>query len=93
MEGIFILWIVEKSGIQKYAWVSMYAPVNVMNRKGKETKFWNDVKDYLGKTEREKYGIIGRYEGRVGNREMVRIVGKWGVDGINKNGEHLMTGC
>ncbi len=31
--------------------------------------------------------------GRVGNSELAGMVEKWGVEGVNKNGEHLVDVC
>ncbi len=31
--------------------------------------------------------------GRVGSSELAGVVGKWGVDGVNENGEHLVDVC
>ncbi len=31
--------------------------------------------------------------GRVGNSELAGVVGKWGEEGVNENGEHLVDIC
>ncbi len=31
--------------------------------------------------------------GRVGSSKLAGVVGKWGVDGVNENGEHLVDVC
>ena len=33
-----------------------------------------------------KIVLIGDMNGRVGNREIASVVGKWGMDKVNKNG-------
>ena len=85
-----------KIGIVKYAWVCVYAPVNVVNGRGREEmrKFWNDVNECLRSFNRgTRIVLIGDMNGRVGSNEIAEVVGKWGVDGINENGEHLVDMC
>ncbi len=80
----------------KYAWISIYAPVNVKNGKGREKKreFWDEVNDCLGMFEEGRRMIVfGDMNGRVGNTELAGVVEKWGVEGVNDNGEHLVDVC
>ncbi len=73
------------------AWVSVYAPVNVKNGKGREKmrEFWDEVNDCLGMFEEwRRIVVFGDMNGWVGSSEMAGVVGKWGVDGMNENGEH-----
>ncbi len=37
--------------------------------------------------------LMGDMNGRVGRNDIAGVVGKWGVDGINENGEHLVDVC
>ena len=34
--------------------------------------------------------LTGDINGRVGSNEIAGVVGKWGLDGINENEEHLV---
>ncbi len=57
-------------------------------------KFWNDVNECLRRFEKgSRIVLIGDMYGRVGRNEIARVVGKWGADGINENGEHLVVVC
>ncbi len=44
-KGTRIVWVKCKIGMDKYAWVSVYTPVNMRTVKGKDEmrKFWNDL--------------------------------------------------
>ena len=62
------------------------------NGKGKKEmrKFWNDVNECLIEMGREnKKVLIGDMNGKVGNKKMAGVVGKWGVDGVNESGDYL----
>ncbi len=37
--------------------------------------------------------LIGNMNGRVNSNEIAGVVGRWGVDGVNENGEHLVDIC
>ncbi len=91
-----IVWAVGKIGIVKYAWVCVHTPANVSNGGGREEmrKFWNDVNEYWRCFKRgSRIVLIGDTNGRVGCNEIAGVVGKWGVDGINGNGKHLVDLC
>ncbi len=53
-KGTRIVWAKTKVGIIKYAWVSIYALVNVKSGKGREKmrEFWDEVNDCLGRREK-----------------------------------------
>lgn len=57
-------------------------------------KFWNYVNDWLKKVEkRRKVVLMGGMKGSVGSIELAGVVGKSGIDGVSKNGEHLIDIC
>ncbi len=64
-------------------------------KKGRENmrEFWDEVNDCLGMFEEGRIIVFGNMKGRVGSRELAGVVGKWGVDGANENGEHLVEVC
>ncbi len=37
--------------------------------------------------------MLGDMCGRIGNSELAGVVGKWGTEGVNENGEHLVDVC
>ncbi len=95
-KGSRIVCAVGKIGIVKYAWVCVYAPVNSSNGRGKEEmrKFWNDVNECLRSFERgNRIVLMGDMNGRVGRNEIAGVVGKWGLDGINEIGKHVVDVC
>ncbi len=57
-------------------------------------KFWNDVNECLRSFERGSRIVLrGDMNGRVGRNEVAGVVEKWGMDGINEDGEHLVDVC
>ena len=55
-------------------------------------KFCNDVNECLMEIGRgSRIVLIGDMNGRVG--EVAGVVAKWGVDGVNENGEHPVDTC
>ncbi|MCP5003018.1 MAG: hypothetical protein GY941_03575 [Planctomycetes bacterium] len=94
--GSRLVWMTGKIGIVKYAWICVYAPVNVKTKKGKGVmkKFWEEVSECIGKFEKGRRVILmGDMNGKVGNKEVGGVVGRWGVEGVNENGEYLVDLC
>ncbi len=45
----------------------------------------------MKRVEREsRIVFLGDMKGKVGSNEVAGVVGKWGVDGVNQNGEYLV---
>ena len=94
--GSRIVWVKGKIGMVKYAWVCVYAPVNMKTTKGKSEMrvFWKELNECLKKFESErKVFVMGDLNAKVGCEEVDDIVGKWGVPGVNENGECLVDLC
>ncbi len=69
MEEHRIVWVKCKIGIVKYAWVCVYAPVNMKTVKGKneEMKFWNDLNKCIKSFEKgRKVIVMGDMNAKVG---------------------------
>ena len=95
-KGTRIVWVKCKIGLVKYAWVSVYAPVNMKTVKGKNEmmKFWNDLNECIKCFEIGRRVIVmGDMNARVGDESVEEVVGKWGVPGRNENGEWLVDVC
>ena len=95
-KGSRIVWVKGKIGIVKYAWVSVYAPVNKRTVKGKNEmmRFWNELNECIKSFESgRKVIVMGDMNAKVGNENINDIVGKWGVPGSNENGDHLIDIC
>lgn len=57
-----------------------------MRREG--MKFWNGVNGCLRKFRGKKGSVVGHMNRRFGSSEVLELVGKWGVERVNGNGEH-----
>ena len=90
------VWIKGKVGLLKYAWVCVYAPVNGSTKKDIDDMniFWMEVNACLESFENDRRIILmGDMNARVGGQEIDKIVGKYGIDGMNENGEMLINIC
>ncbi len=57
-------------------------------------EFWDEVNDCLRMFEEgRRIVVFGDMNGRVGKNELAGVVGKWGVEGVNENDEHLVDVC
>ncbi len=57
-------------------------------------KFWEDLRQVLKKFENvRRIFLLGDFNARVGNTEIAGVVGKYGVEGVNENGQYLMGIC
>ncbi len=91
------VWMTGKIGMVKCVWVCVYAPVNEKGMKGKMKleKFWEDLGQLLKKCEnvRRVVFLLGDMNESVGSTETGGVVGKFGVDGVNENGQYLVDIC
>ncbi len=91
-----IVWMTGKIGMVKCVWVCVYALVNEKGMKGKMKleKFWEDLGQLLKKFENvRRIFLLGDMNARVGSTEIGRVVGKYGVNGVNGNGHYLVDIC
>ena len=95
-KGSRIVWVKCKLGIIRYAWVCVYAPVNMKTTNGRKEmeKFWNELNECVNSFEEgRKVIVMGDMNAKVGDECMEDVVGKWGVPGWNENGEWLVDVC
>ena len=52
-------------------------------------KFWKYMIECVIETGR-RCRIVLKRNGRIGNSEVIGVLGKWGMDGVNENGEYLL---
>lgn len=53
---------------------------------------WNAENECLSKTKKGRRVVsMGNMNGRFGNSEVARVLGKWGVLRVNEIGKHLMN--
>ena len=80
---------------KKDLWVfQVYAPINDATRCEKE-KFWKDLRDVIAQKRKSAHIVVlGDLNGRVGSRTEDReIVGRYGEDIVNENGESILELC
>ena len=88
-----VVWVRLKVGRERWAVVCVYAPTNDCKADERE-KFWVSVDECLEKFgANERVCLLGDMNGKVGEREDGRIVGKWGVGEQNENGVWLRRVC
>ncbi len=76
--------------------VCVYAPVyeKGVKSKVKIEKFWEDLGQLRKRSENvRRIFLLGDMNARVGSREIVGVVGGYGVEGVNENGQHLVDIC
>ena len=91
-----VCWAKCKIGVSKVIFVSAYAPVNSETLKGRKdiNEFWQMLNGCVCKLQEEgKVVIMGDMNAKVGDERQGSIVGGWGVEGRNENGEQLIGMC
>ena len=88
-----VVWVKMKVGIERWFVVCAYAPTNDCKKEDKES-FWVSVEECMTRCKsNERVFLIGDMNGKVGVGEDDEVVGKWGVPGVNENGEWLKRVC
>ena len=88
-----LMWVKVKWGQEVWVFVSAYGPGSERSADERED-FWTDLADCV-----EVVGkgcsvvVMGDLNARVGNEEVVNVVGKFGVPGRNESGEKLIEVC
>ena len=87
------MWVRWKVGGKKLVVFGVYAPG--MERTGEEREaFWEELNEcFEGLGEKEVVLVLGDMNAKVGNIERAGVVGKFGVPGINANGDSLVEMC
>ena len=88
-----IVWVKMKVGIERIVVVCAYAPGMERSQNEREM-FWEQLSACLaGFSENERVIVLGDLNAKVGDRERYGVVGKYGVPGVNENGESLVEMC
>ena len=88
-----LMWVKMKLRSESWIFVSAYAPVNDSAEEVREG-FWNELSDCLGSFNRnDKVCLLGDLNAKVGDVEVRGIVGPFGVQGKNVNGEKFLELC
>ena len=78
---------------EKIVIVGVYGP-GMERSENKRDAFWECFNECINDfNENERIVEIGDMNGRVGSREVYGVVGKYGVPGVNENGERLVEVC
>ena len=88
-----IVWIRMKVAGEKVVVVGVYGPGMERNENEREV-FWESLNECLsGFGENERVIVMGDMNAKVGDHEREGVTGKYGVPGVNENGERLMEVC
>nr|XP_053629722.1 craniofacial development protein 2-like [Cherax quadricarinatus] len=88
-----IMWSKIKIGCEKWVIVSMYAPGKERSVEERE-RFWEMLGECVGSFESSvRVMVVGDFNAKVGKNVMEGVVGKFGVPGVNVNGEPLIELC
>ena len=88
-----MMWVKLKVNGEKVVVVSVYGPGMEKNENERE-RFWESLNECIsGFSEGERVIVLGDLNAKVGEREIDGVVGKFGVPGVNENGECLVEMC
>ena len=90
-----LMWVRVRMGRECWAFVSAYGPGCESERSEEERdEFWNELTRCVdGLNTRNYVVLLGDFNFRVGDGELVSVVGKYGVSGENESGERLLDMC
>ena len=88
-----IVWVRMKVAGERVVVVGVYGPGMERNENEREV-FWESLNECLsGFRENERIIVMGDMNAKVGDREREGVIGKFGVPGVNENGERLVEVC
>ena len=88
-----IVWVKLNVRGEKLVVVSAYGP-GMERSESEREQFWESLNVCLaGFNENERVIVLGDLNAKVGDRERGEVVGKFGVPGVNENGECLIELC
>ena len=88
-----MLWVRLKVAGEKIVTVGVYG-TGMERSENERDAFWESFNECINCfSENERIVVLGDMNGKVGNREVYRVVRKFGVPGVNENGEELVEVC
>ena len=88
-----LMWVRMTVGQERWVIVGAYGPGSERSAEERE-RFWEEICECVaGFDEREWVMVVGDLNARVGDREIEGVTGKFGVPGLNENGEWLLNMC
>ena len=88
-----IVWVKLNISGRKVVIVSVYGP-GMERREDEREQFWESLSECLaGFNENEQVLVLGDMNAKVGDDARGDVIGKYGVPGLNENGEQLYDLC
>ena len=88
-----MLWVKLKVAGEKIVIIGVYGP-GMERSKNERAALWECFNESINVfCENERTVVLGDMNAKVGNRKLYRVVRKYGVLGINENGEKLVELC
>ena len=88
-----LMWMRMRLGADNWVFVSVYGPDSGRSVEEKEV-FWDELRTCLqGFRANEKVVVLGDLNARVGDSTIPGIIGDFGVNGVNANGERMIEMC
>ena len=88
-----LMWVRMKVAGKKIVFVGVYGP-GMERSEMERDAFWETLNECLsGFDVNERVVVLGDLNAKVGDREREGVVGKYGVPGVNENGERLVEVC
>ena len=88
-----IMWVKMRFGADSWVFVSAYGPGSERTEEEAEA-FWDELRVCVqGFRGNEKVVVLGDLNARVGSIAIPGIIGDFGVDGVNENGERMLGMC
>ena len=88
-----LMWVRMRFGADSWAFVSAYGPGSEQPENEKEV-FWDELRTCVqGFRVSEKVVVLGDLNARVGSCAIPGIIGNFGVNGVNENGERMLEMC
>lgn len=89
-----LMWVRLKLGSERWVIVSVYAPYESGTNGIEVERFWDELRGCLEKFgNSERVIVLGDLNARVGDRPVQGVLGSFGVQGVNGNGETLVQLC
>ena len=87
------MWVRLKVGRTNYFVMSVYGPGSEKSDDVRE-QFWTNLNDCVKNCKNnEKLVVLGDLNARVGNNARGKVIGRWGVPGMNDSGQQLYEMC
>ena len=88
-----LMWVKVKWGCEMWVFVSAYGPGTERSVEERH-EFWNDLSDCIASFNvRYHIVVLGDLNARVGDLMIDKVLGRYGVPGLNESGERMIEMC